>query len=323
MTLLAIATTLVGVALLAVPIAAAQPGPAEPGPGGPLQLTPPSTRQPGATGPRLPPFLPPINPQQQAPRGGIVAPIEVGTSVRLAAHHHEGSAAIQRGVVWRVYSDQADGSVRFINESTDAQPQFRLPPGAYMVNASYGRASLTRRVMVGSIPIQDTFILNAGGLRLNASIGDRRLPEGRVTFSVFTGPGAGGTVVLENVRGGRILRLPVGEYYVVSRFGEANAIISGDLRVQPGRLTDATMHHRAAQITLKLVSEAGGQAIANTAWSVLTPGGDTVQESIGAFPTMILASGDYTVIARNEGRVFNASFRVETGQDREVEVLTR
>ncbi len=192
-----------------------------------------------------------------------------------------------------------------------------------MVNASYGRASLTRRVMVGSVPIQDSFILNAGGLRLNASIGDRRLPEGRVTFSIFTGPGAGGTVVLENVRGGRILRLPVGEYYVVSRFGEANAIVSGDLRVQPGRLTDATMHHRAAQVTLKLVSEPGGQAIANTAWSVLTPGGDTVQESIGAFPTMILATGDYTVIARNEGRVFNARFRVEIGQDREVEVLTR
>jgi hypothetical protein len=36
-------------------------------------------------------------------------------------------------------------------------------------------------------------------------------------------------------------------------------------------------------VTLKLVSEGGGEAIANTNWTVLNHDGTTVHESIGAF----------------------------------------
>jgi hypothetical protein len=71
------------------------------------------------------------------------------------------------------------------------------------------------------------------------------------------------------------------------------------------------------------VSDAGGEALASTAWSVLTPGGDVIKESIGAFPRVILAEGEYRVIARNEGRVFERGFKVITGVDGEVEVLAR
>ena len=75
-----------------------------------------------------------------------------------------------------------------------------------------------------------------------------------------------------------------GTYHVVSNYGDGNAVMRYDIRVQAGKLTDARINHRAAAITLKLVGETGGEAIANTAWSVLTPGGDVIKESIGAFP---------------------------------------
>jgi hypothetical protein len=74
---------------------------------------------------------------------------------------------------------------------------------------------------------------------------------------------------------------------------------------------------------LKLVNERGGEALANTAWSVLTPGGDVIKESIGAFPRVILAEGDYRVIARNESKVFESPFKVKSGVDGEVEVMAR
>ena len=64
--------------------------------------------------------------------------------------------------------------------------------------------------------------------------------------------------------------------------------------------------HRAAVITLKLVNNTGGEALANTQWTVLTPGGDVIKESIGAFPRIVLAEGDYHVIARNEGKTYPA-----------------
>ena len=60
-----------------------------------------------------------------------------------------------------------------------------------------------------------------------------------------------------------------------------------------------------------------------TAWSVLTPAGDVIKESIGAFPKVILEEGDYVAIARNEGKVYTQNFKVEPGLDREIEVLAR
>ena len=61
----------------------------------------------------------------------------------------------------------------------------------------------------------------------------------------------------------------------------------------------------------------------NTEWSVLTPGGDVVKESIGAFPKVILAEGEYRAIARNEGRTYERAFKVTTGIDGEIEVMAR
>jgi hypothetical protein len=71
------------------------------------------------------------------------------------------------------------------------------------------------------------------------------------------------------------------------------------------------------------VNETGGEALANTQWTVLTPGGDVIKESIGAFPRVVLAEGDYHVIARNEAKTYQRDFKVITGVDGEVEVLVR
>ena len=79
----------------------------------------------------------------------------------------------------------------------------------------------------------------------------------------------------------------------------------------------------AAVITLKLVSDRGGEALANTAWSVITPGGDVIKESIGAFPRVILSEGEYRAIAKNEGKVYERPFNVVNGVDGEVEVVAR
>jgi hypothetical protein len=56
---------------------------------------------------------------------------------------------------------------------------------------------------------------------------------------------------------------------------------------------------------------------------VLTPGGDTVKESIGAFPRVILSEGEYRAIARNDNRTYEGAFRVVNGVDREVEIVAR
>ena len=109
------------------------------------------------------------------------------------------------------------------------------------------------------------------------------------------------------------MRLPEGTYHVVSTYGKSNAIMRADLKVETGRVTEATLNHRAATVTLKLVAAAGGEAFAGTAFSVLTPAATSIREAIGAFPSVTLAEGDYVVIARQGGRSIPASSRSTAG----------
>ena len=170
------------------------------------------------------------------------------------------------------------------------------------------------------------FEIPAGGLRIEGRVGTSRIPPGQITFDVFKGSQfdtAERAPIVPDVPAGDAVLLPEGTYYIISNYGDANSVVRSDIRVQVGKLTDVTVQHRAAVITLKLVGDRGGEALANTAWSVITPGGDVIKESIGAFPRVVLAEGDYRVIARNEGKMFERDFNVVTGVDGEIEVLAR
>src|SRR5271168_1998362 len=90
-------------------------------------------------------------------------------------------------------------------------------------------------------------------------------------------------------------------------------------RTRPAR----TLRRRAAAMTLKLVSSPGGEALANTAFTILTPGGDVIREMIGAFPSLVLAEGEYVAIARHDSRTYQTTFKVDSTIDRDVEVLAK
>lgn len=233
---------------------------------------------------------------------------------------------IRSGLAWRVLAETADGSPpRIVARSSEAEPVFSLAPGAYVLHAAYGFASGTKRVTLGPQGLRDQITISAGALSLAGSIGDTPIPPSQVTFSVYV-PLQGnseGRLVVADAKAGTLIRLPEGTYHVVSTYGDSNAIQRADVAVESGKVTDATLHHRAARVTLKLVAAAGGEAFAGTAFSVLTPGGDVIREAIGAFPQVILAEGDYVLIARQEGQVFSREFKVESGLDRDIEVLAR
>lgn len=260
------------------------------------------------------------------PSAASIIPPALG-GVTVSARFTEGPPIASK-LHWRVFAEKPDstGAFRIIKEDTAAAPTFVLPPGGYIVHVALGMASTAKRIQVHTETARETLELAAGAVRFEGRVGDTPIPPGQITFEVYPGsqfdPGDRQPII-SDVRGGSLIVLPEGVYYVVSAYGDGNAVMRYDFRVQSGKLTDARINHRAAVITLKLVSETGGEAIANTAWSVLTPGGDVIKESIGAFPTVVLAEGEYTAIARNEGKVYRREFKVEPGVDREIEVLAR
>jgi hypothetical protein len=235
---------------------------------------------------------------------------------------------ITGGLTWRIYPDRPDqnGVFRVIKEDKTSAPTLTMPPGSYVVHVSFGLASAAKAVVLRSDTVREVFEIPAGGLRVEGRVGDVRIPPGQLAFEVFRGSQfeqGEKQSLAQNVAAGDVVLLPEGIYHIVSNYGDSNAVVRSDIRLQSGKLTDVTVTHRAAMITLKLVSEKGGDPIANTAWSVLTPGGDVIKESIGAFPRVVLGEGDYRAIARNEGKSYEREFKVITGVDGEVEVIAR
>jgi hypothetical protein len=262
---------------------------------------------------------------QPAPPAAIEAPTaQRTTQVTAQALYAGDNRPIRSGLIWRVLREDGESAVpTIVARSAEAVAQFQLPPGPYILHATYGYASGWKRINIGNSPLNERLTLSAGALRLAASIADRPVPPQLVSFSVFV-PLAGnseGRLVAENMRAGDTLRLPEGTYHVVSIYGDANAIRRADIKVESGRLVEATIIHRAAKATLKLVAQPGGEAFAGTAFTVMTPGGDVIREAIGAFPEVILAEGEYTLIARQEDQVHTREFRIEAGIDRDIEVV--
>lgn len=249
-------------------------------------------------------------------------------ALALSARFGKDADPIGGGLNWRVYAAKPDeaGNFKLMREEKSPAPTIVLPAGAYIVHVGFGLATAVKPVMLRGQTVREEFDLPAGGLRIEGRVGDARIPSGQISFDVYKGSqfeAGDRRPIAEHVMTGAVVVLPEGTYYIVSNYGDANSLVRSDIRVQAGKLTDIQVNHRAAVITLKLVMQDGGEALANTAWSVLTPGGDVIKESIGAFPRVVLAEGEYRAIARNEGKVFEREFKVVTGVDGDVEVLAR
>ncbi len=327
--------------VIAVPASAQmftdQPPPVPPAsvpeaPSGPaMNLAPPS-------GPASIPSLPSTLTQPSLTQPSLAAPAPLAASptapapgqavLSLNARYGKDLPVINNGLVWRVFADRPDenGTFKLIREERGATPNIVLPPGGYVVHVSFGLVSAVRPVTLKSETDRESFLLPAGGLRIEGRVGTSKIPQNQISFAIYKGSqfelGERASLV-PNVAAGDVALLPEGTYYIVSNYGDANSVVRSDIRVQAGKLTDVTISHRAAVITLKLVGDKGGEALANTAWSVITPGGDIIKESIGAFPRVVLSEGEYRAIAKNEGKVFERPFNVVNGVDGEVEVIAR
>jgi hypothetical protein len=247
--------------------------------------------------------------------------------VVLTAKITESSDPITEGLVWRIFETRTDatGELALAAKTDEAMARLELLPGQYVVHVAYGQAQATDTLEVKeSGEAGKAMVLDAGGMRLNAAItGDVSIPINLLRFDIFSsGSESDRTLVAQNLSANNIVTLNAGTFHVVSYFGDVNAVVRADLRVESGELTDATLYHRAAQISFKLVTQTGGEAVADVEWTVKTANGETIFSNIGAFPATVLAEGDYLVLAKQGETVYSREFAVQPGQGREIEVLT-
>jgi hypothetical protein len=248
--------------------------------------------------------------------------------VSLVAYLTDTSPAIAQGLIWRVFREKAGsgGKAQLVSTVKEPAPTLRLDAGTYRVNVALGRANLTRKIaVVGDQAVKEKFVLNAGGLRVVPVLaGGEAASEKLISFDVESDERdeyGQRTKVATGAKAGVALRLNAGNYTIVSTYGDANAVARGDVSVEAGKLSEVTLTHAAARVSFKLVTRGGGDAIADTQWSLANAQGDTVKESSGALPTHILAPGTYQARARHAGRLYKRSFAVKAGDNAVVEVI--
>jgi hypothetical protein len=270
-------------------------------------------------------------------------------NLHLSAVLGDTGVPLQAGLHWRLFNARADadGSHALIAESLAAQPGLVVEPGDYVVHVAFGLASATKRISVTGEQQNERVTLKAGALKITATRGGEPIDANRLSIAIYVpernNPEA--RLVYSKARAGDILGVPEGSYHIVSTYldsasagalpsGKAlpgapnnavatNSIVAADIKVPSGKLLDVTLRHRYATLTLKLVNAPGAEALANTSFTVLTPGGDLIRELIGAFPSLVLAEGEYIVIARHDAKTYQSTFQVQSALDHDVEVIAQ
>ncbi|RCL00405.1 MAG: hypothetical protein JSC085_000844 [Candidatus Tokpelaia sp. JSC085] len=255
-------------------------------------------------------------------------PDMISAILQLEARMIKDGPIIKNGIVWHVFSHNAnspDDALSLIVHSVESSARLILAPGDYLVHAAFGRIGLTKHIILkAGQMLSETIILNAGGIKLNAGLPDGPINKNRLTFSIYCGTAESNeqVLIMQNIKSGKIVRLTAGIYNIVSNYGIDNAVVRSDIQVEAGKLLEAVMQHHAAQITLKLVRQNGGEALADTHWAIINDSGDIVREIANAYASLILVEGDYVAVAKNKDQIYQKEFSVSSGRDEEIEILT-
>ena len=230
------------------------------------------------------------------------------------------------GLIWRVFQPiyGVDNKLPLVATSNGGNAHFNLQPGSYIIHVSFGRAYAMKRVSLEhGQKLSENIVLNAGGLELNATIPEGKINPQYLKFSIYSDDSENDdtALILSDIDAGKIIRLKAGTYHIVSNYGTANATSRSDIRVDAGKITEATMQHHAALVTLKLVRQEGGEALADTSWSITNDAGDIVRETVGAYASLVLAEGEYIAIAKNKDQIYQKVFTVTSGHDEDVDVI--
>ena len=328
---------------------AGQSAPSAPAESPPAPATQSAPAAPAESSPAPASQSAPAAPAEPAPAPGS-QPAQATLS--LSAVLNGGGSPLAGGLRWRVFAAQADpdGSHPLIVESSLAQPTLTIPAGEYVVHVAFGLASTAKRVTLGAEVRSERLALSAGALKIEGTLADSPIDPSKLSLAIYVPQNRNplGKLVYAKGKAGDIIGLPEGSYHIVSTFLDtvgahsgvsaaantgksavvappaaipSNSIVNADIKVTSGKQIDVTLKHRCATLTLKLVNKAGAEALANTTFTVLTPGGDVIRELVGAFPSLVLAEGEYVIIARHESKVYQSTFQVQTGMDRDVEVV--
>src|SRR5487761_2665124 len=62
-----------------------------------------------------------------------------------------------------------------------------LAPGSYVVHVAFGLVSAVRPVTLKAETDRESFVLPAGGLRIEGRVGTSKIPQNQISFAIYKG----------------------------------------------------------------------------------------------------------------------------------------
>ncbi len=173
----------------------------------------------------------------------------------MARYGRDASSQITNGLLWRIFPAKPDASGTSVRcGRTAPRPRcWRCRRATMWCMSSFGLASIAKAIHLKEAT-REIFEIPAGGIKLEGRVGDVKIPNGQISFDIYKGSqfDAGEKPALvQGVATGDVVVVPEGAYHIVSNYGDTNAVVRSDIRVQSGKLTDVIVNHRAALITLQ------------------------------------------------------------------------
>lgn len=240
--------------------------------------------------------------------------------LNLSATLTEDSSTITTGLAWRIFKKNIESPTarknRFslVESAQGGKARFKLPPGDYILHVAYGRIGIVKPLtLAANENVEEHIVLNAGGLKLTASLTNGTLDTNQLHFFVYADSSE--RPIMSDAKANTILRLNSGTYHVVCQYGAANATMRSTIRIEAGKLTEMNVQLHAARVDLKLVNPQDQTEIADINWAILNDSGDIVHETTSTNTSVVLSEGNYVALAHYKNQTYQRDFSLNSGKN--------
>jgi len=224
-----------------------------------------------------------------------------GAFAQSASHGHPGKPA----------AEAPTGGVR-LSAALTASETTNVKGGVHWrVFEEQAQADGSHRLVAESREATPSFALPDGAYVVHAAFGlagatKRIVVDGRVAHERMI-MNAGGLRLIDKLGDATIppQRLAISIYVPERNNSEAKLVLANARAGEVISLPEGPYH-----IVATLLDTSGA-----------APGGDVSRELIGAFPSLVLAEGEYVAIARHDGKTYQNSFKVVSTKDSDVEIV--
>lgn len=253
-------------------------------------------------------------------------------NLKVSAVLSEGGEPATSGISWRVLSEpDSEGERQQVAFSYDAQPQFTVPAGSYLVSAKRGNSAASKMVEVNAGTLTtEQIVLGSGILSAKMIMAPGLKPHtgSGLSWSILGQPNAEGKrpQLGFSYEGQPEWTLPSGEITVVVKRGSATA--SQDLEIVPGKRSEIVINLNAALVKARMAMSEGAELHqgGGLSWSVLAPANTEgkrpqVSFSYEGQPTFCLPVGKYTVAVKRGSASAEQDIEVIAGQHDELTLI--